>query len=636
MRTFFTSLKFRIAFSIFILEAVMMILVMSQTFQLSRENTREQLTANEQVILDLLADLSKTSLFTVEFSELQQYSENLLKDPHITKVLVANRAGIIVVSSQFSEVGSRVPEKFIDTHEMFWRSRDVGTGVVAARFSNRELIDATWRVTRRGIIIAFTSMSIIAVAGLIFGHLLTRRLDRLSQAARTIADGDLTVTVDDTRQDEVGFLSASFNAMTQQLNSVISESRRLNSELEQRVIDRTAQLEIAMKSAESANRAKSQFLANMSHEIRTPMNGVLGMTQLLEMTDLTQDQQEYVTALKLSGTNLLSLINDILDLSKIEAEKVSIEPAEFSLNQCISDIVLMQKSVIHEKRLALDMNVAGDIPSILVGDQHRLKQILLNLLGNAVKFTAQGNVSVSAQLIEQYEDSVVVKIAVRDSGIGISPEALDKIFEPFVQEDASTTRRFGGTGLGLTISLRLAELMGGNISVESTSGTGSCFMITLPFALTSNSKSAAETYSTTPCDRECQSLRILFAEDNQANIFFGMSLLKKLGHDAVSVKNGKECLDALEENNFDLVLMDIQMPVISGEEALCQIRKRELETVLHLPVIALTAYSMSGDKARYLEVGFDGYVSKPLSIKELASEIMRVTTLSGLEEITSG
>ncbi len=380
----------------------------------------------------------------------------------------------------------------------------------------------------------------------------------------------------------------------------------------------------AKDAAESANRAKSEFLANMSHEIRTPLNNILGNAQLLEMTDLTSEQLEYLDGLHYSSKNLLALINDILDLSRIEAGGIEIESAELSLHHCINDIIMMQKVAALKKHLVLKTDIDVDVPHCLLGDQLRIKQILINLLGNAVKFTSQGSIIVSARLLERNDAFVIIRISIQDTGIGIAPDALEWIFNPFVQEDGSTTRRFGGTGLGLSICRRLTELMGGRISVESTPGAGSCFTVTLPLKITSETSTIQEVPQKTKISWKGPSLRILLVEDDETNLSFGTTLLRKMGHDVATAVNGKECLATLERGSFDLVLMDIQMPIMNGEEALLEIRRKEQGTTTHQPIIAVTAFSFRQEKERFLAEGFDGHISKPIDIKELMSDMMRV------------
>ena len=380
----------------------------------------------------------------------------------------------------------------------------------------------------------------------------------------------------------------------------------------------------AKAAAESANVFKSQFLANMSHEIRTPMNGILGMAQLLEMTSLTREQLEYVTALKLTGKNLIFLINDILDLSKIDAGKIVIEKEAFDLSQCIRDIILLQKTVIFEKGLALEVNVSEEIPSLLIGDQLHVKQILINLLSNAVKFTAHGGIRIKADLLEMHEGSARVRISLRDTGKGISPEALDTIFHPFTQEDASIEHSYGGTGLGLAISQRLSELLGGKITVESTPGVGSCFTVILPFAVAPGGGIARAIRQEVNTDLYHHPLRILVVDDDPINLRIVSILLGKIGQFAIIAENGKLCLAALEISTYDLVLMDIIMPVMNGKEALREIRAREQGTASHLPVIALTANVMRGDKELLLKEGFDGYLAKPFVLADFIAEIKRV------------
>jgi PAS domain S-box-containing protein len=380
--------------------------------------------------------------------------------------------------------------------------------------------------------------------------------------------------------------------------------------------------------ADTANAAKGEFLANMSHEIRTPLNGIIGMTNLALDTKLTAEQAEYLQTVKLSADALLDVISDILDFSKIEAGKIELEEIVFSLTDCIEGALKTIRLRASEKGLELMCDIGAEVPHAVRGDPGRLRQVLLNLVGNAIKFTDEGGVGVKVVADVVEEKASELHFIVSDSGVGIAPHKVDMIFESFNQADASTTRHYGGTGLGLTISRCLVRMMGGRLWVESELGVGSRFHFTVRLitekdirALHGKQEGLAVPLVSRDSLRDkgdfLRGLRILLAEDNRVNQKIAIRLLEKRGHHAVLAENGKEALEALAQASFDLVLMDVHMPDMDGIEATIAIREKEKSTGLHQPIIAMTALAMKGDRERCLAAGMDGYLSKPIDLQQL-------------------
>ncbi len=417
---------------------------------------------------------------------------------------------------------------------------------------------------------------------------------------------------------------------------VATENATLLAELESRVAHRTeelglakADLEVALRAAQAASRAKSEFLANMSHEIRTPLNAVLGMAELLQSTPLNSVQREFTDTIRTSGDALLSVINEILDFSKIEQGRVELESTPFDIRRSVREAIDIAVPPAAGRTLALRSHVADDVPALVVGDAFRVRQILVNLVANAVKFTERGEVVVTVTRVpgSMPAENERLRLVVRDTGIGIPPERQDRLFQAFSQVDASTTRKYGGTGLGLAITHRLVSILGGQIRVESTPGRGSEFRVELPLVSAQPPpaplrESPAAELPFDPTFSQHLPLRILLVEDNPVNQRVATLLLQKLGYSPSFALNGAEALAAVARETFDVLLLDVQMPVMDGLECARRLRAEYPEPKRPW-IIAMTANALEGDREICLAAGMDDYTSKPVRTPVIAAALRK-------------
>jgi signal transduction histidine kinase len=634
------GIRKQLIFGITLVHALLMsIFVLDMNYR--QKNFLKQDTSNHaKELAETIASNSISWVLSNDLVGLQEIVSSQKLKSKVNNVMVLSNENKILAHTDLSKVGKYIAGKEIENlfktqstieidsgleeiaaiTPIFVQNRKIGKVYVSLNF--KEVSEALMTIVRDGLIYTVLAIAIGALFAWVMAKYLTQAIEALTRVSAKIKAGQRGLRAKVFRKDEIGELTKDFNSMLDALEGN-----------EKNLIESQKNLSVAKELAEVAGKSKAEFLANMSHEIRTPLNAVVGFCEILEDTKLDLEQKDFLFRIKNSGQVLQCLIDDILEFSRIESSKIHLMKAPFNLVSEIKKVVEMHDLKIQQKNLYFHLFLSSDIPGVIIGDSFRLNQILNNLLSNAVKFTSSGEISFDVNVLSCEQNLVTLEFRVKDTGIGISKDQLDNLFNPFTQADNSITKKYGGTGLGLTISKRLAHLMNGDIRVESEPGVGSTFIVTVIFECLNDKNLEANpelenVIKTTTVDyfeniESFKNKTALIVDDNLVNLELAGITLQKFGFKTLFAENGLEAVETVENKgeSIDLILMDLQMPVLDGFKAAQRIRL--LPHGIRIPIIAISARAFDSDRDKCFENGMDDHIAKPFIRKELVSKLKK-------------